>query len=307
MLQKCSIMLPIMLMNSLIITFAHFSSTWSHVYGTPDGFWSIWWWNWLNRVYWRRIRWSWTAPTPRGPAWASVTSILDRLRPPLRSELYRKRELEKPVTNNKKHKAGVANTIDPNTVTLATRVKEFPGKSLVVKSKQLSNYTDTLSCQHRPTTTSSEEYMSLNPNERGFLKLHHSDKAKAVKVVVVLVRIFCKLFYEHYKGREDFSHFLASWYKSRSRQFSMWQPINLRVMYSLFKSKIPQLEVLCLWPPESLKCSISSAIGWSACWSFFPFTRKLNTFTKSLSHFYCDSYEAIIYLKHIQLVTTPQN
>lgn len=86
-----------------------------------------------------------------------VTSILDRLRPPLRSELYRKRELEKPVTNNKKHKAEVANTIDPNTVTPATRVKEFPGKSLAIRSKQLSNYTDTLSCQHRTTTTSSED------------------------------------------------------------------------------------------------------------------------------------------------------
>ena len=57
-------------------------------------------------------------------------SILDKLRPPLRSQRSRKRKIEKPVTTNKKHKAGVANTTDPKTVTPATRVKQFPGEYL---------------------------------------------------------------------------------------------------------------------------------------------------------------------------------
>ena len=52
-------------------------------------------------------------------------SILDKLRPPLRSQLSRKRKIEKPMTTNKKHKAGVANTRDPKTVTPATRVKQY--------------------------------------------------------------------------------------------------------------------------------------------------------------------------------------
>ena len=43
-------------------------------------------------------------------------SILDKLRPPLRSQLSRNRNIEKPVTTNKKHKAGVANTTDPKIV-----------------------------------------------------------------------------------------------------------------------------------------------------------------------------------------------
>ena len=42
--------------------------------------------------------------------------ILDKLRPPLRSQLSRNRKIEKPVTTNKKHKAGVANTTNPKTV-----------------------------------------------------------------------------------------------------------------------------------------------------------------------------------------------
>ena len=64
-------------------------------------------------------------------------SILDKLRPPLRSQLSRKRKIEKPVTTNKKHKAGVANTTDPKTVTPATRVKQFPGEYLAVRSQKL--------------------------------------------------------------------------------------------------------------------------------------------------------------------------
>ena len=43
-------------------------------------------------------------------------SILDKLRPPLRSQRSRNRKIEKPVTTNKKCKAGVANTTNTKTV-----------------------------------------------------------------------------------------------------------------------------------------------------------------------------------------------
>ncbi len=70
---------------------------------------------------------------PQGRA----ASLLDKLRAPLRSELSRKRKVEKPKTANKKHKAGVANTTDPKSVTPATRIKEFPNECLAVRSGKL--------------------------------------------------------------------------------------------------------------------------------------------------------------------------
>ena len=61
-------------------------------------------------------------------------SILDRLKAPTRSQLSRKRKVEKRLSANKKHKA---NTTDPKSVTPAARVEEFPGEYLAVRSGKL--------------------------------------------------------------------------------------------------------------------------------------------------------------------------
>ena len=67
-----------------------------------------------------------------------AVSLLDKLRAPLRSELSRKRKIEKPTTAaNKRHKAGVTNTTDPKSITPAARVKEFPDECLAVRSGKL--------------------------------------------------------------------------------------------------------------------------------------------------------------------------
>ena len=71
---------------------------------------------------------------PTGPA-----SLLDVLKCPIRSELSRKRKIEKATTAsaNKKHKAGASNITDPKTVQPSTRVKQFPGECLAVRGGKL--------------------------------------------------------------------------------------------------------------------------------------------------------------------------
>jgi hypothetical protein len=71
------------------------------------------------------------------PSISTVPSILDKLKAPTRSQLSRKRKVEKPLTANKKHKAGKANTTDPKSVTPAARVEELLGKYLAVRSGKL--------------------------------------------------------------------------------------------------------------------------------------------------------------------------
>lgn len=74
---------------------------------------------------------------PQAQGQGRASSLLDKLRAPLRSELSRKRKVERPKTANKKHKSGVANTTDPKSVTPATRVKQFPNECLAVRSGKL--------------------------------------------------------------------------------------------------------------------------------------------------------------------------
>ena len=66
-------------------------------------------------------------------------SLLDRLKSPTRSELSRKRKVEKPkpTSSIKKHKGGAANVTDPKSVSPTSRVKEFPGECLSVRSGKL--------------------------------------------------------------------------------------------------------------------------------------------------------------------------
>ena len=68
-------------------------------------------------------------------------SLLAHLKCPKRSELSRKRQIEKPKLtcsgSSKKHKPGAANLTDPKSVSPTARVKEFPGECLCIKSGKL--------------------------------------------------------------------------------------------------------------------------------------------------------------------------
>ena len=70
---------------------------------------------------------------------SSSASILDRLKPPQKSDLARKRKIERPKTTgaDKKRKSGALNLTDPKTVSPADRVKQFPGECLEVKHGKL--------------------------------------------------------------------------------------------------------------------------------------------------------------------------
>ena len=70
---------------------------------------------------------------------SSSASILDRLKPPQKSDLARKRKIERPKTTgaDKKRKSGASNLTDPKTVSPADRVKQFPGECLEVKHGKL--------------------------------------------------------------------------------------------------------------------------------------------------------------------------
>ena len=70
---------------------------------------------------------------------SSSASILDRLKPPEKSDLARKRKIERPKTTgaDKKRKSGASNQTDPKTVSPADRVKQFPGECLEAKHGKL--------------------------------------------------------------------------------------------------------------------------------------------------------------------------
>ena len=69
-------------------------------------------------------------------AGCSSQSIIDRLKCPPRSDLSRKRKVEKSSKANKKHKGEVTNRSDPVSV-FPARVKEFPGEYLAVRNEIL--------------------------------------------------------------------------------------------------------------------------------------------------------------------------
>ena len=90
-----------------------------------------------------------TVATPQSPQRRQrpQVSLLERLKCPTKSELSRKRKIEKPTATtcatgssaqaNKKHKVGASNPTDPKNITPVTRVKEFPGEYLFARSGKL--------------------------------------------------------------------------------------------------------------------------------------------------------------------------
>ena len=68
---------------------------------------------------------------------SSSQSLIDRLKCPPRSDLSRKRKVEKSLQANKKHKVGATNRSDPVSVSPSARVKEFSGEYLTVRNKKL--------------------------------------------------------------------------------------------------------------------------------------------------------------------------
>lgn len=70
---------------------------------------------------------------------SSLPSILDRLKAPDKSDLARKRRIERPKTTgaDKRKKSGASNQTDPKTVSPAYRLKQFPGEFLEVRRGKL--------------------------------------------------------------------------------------------------------------------------------------------------------------------------
>ena len=68
-----------------------------------------------------------------------LPSLLDRLRPPTKSDLYRKRKVQslKPTALKKRHQSGTSNPTDPKGVTAHSRLKEFPSEYLIVRNSKL--------------------------------------------------------------------------------------------------------------------------------------------------------------------------
>ena len=65
-------------------------------------------------------------------------SILDRLKAPTKSDLARKRKIERPAAQTKKRESTtVSNETDPKNVTPAQRLKDFPNKCLSVRNGKL--------------------------------------------------------------------------------------------------------------------------------------------------------------------------
>ena len=70
----------------------------------------------------------------------SPPTILNRLKPPQKSDLSQKRKMERPKTTgaDKKRKSGVSNSTNPKTVSSAVRhVKEFTGEYLDIRNEKL--------------------------------------------------------------------------------------------------------------------------------------------------------------------------
>ena len=89
-------------------------------------------------------------PSRRLPKWRTLflapimasnplPSILDRLKAPDKSDLARKRKIERPKTTgaDKRRKSGASNQTDPKTVSPADRLKQFPGEFLEVRHGKL--------------------------------------------------------------------------------------------------------------------------------------------------------------------------
>ena len=68
-----------------------------------------------------------------------LISILDKLKAPTKSDLARKRKVEKPkpTAEAKKRKSTVPNQTDPKTVTPAQRIRDFPNECLEIKNNKL--------------------------------------------------------------------------------------------------------------------------------------------------------------------------
>ena len=65
----------------------------------------------------------------------SHQSLIDRLKCTNRSDLSKKRKIEKPLQVNKKHKFGATNHSGPVGISPSVRVKEFPGEYLILKKR----------------------------------------------------------------------------------------------------------------------------------------------------------------------------
>ena len=75
-----------------------------------------------------------------GESQSSTCSILDKLKAPTKTDLARKRKIEKPKTptaQTKKHKSCVTNLTDPKTVSPIQRIKDFPNEYLAVRNGKL--------------------------------------------------------------------------------------------------------------------------------------------------------------------------
>ena len=75
-----------------------------------------------------------------GECQSSTCSILDKLKAPTKSDLARKRKIEKPKTptaQTKKHKSCVTNLTDPKTVSPIQRIKDFRNERLAVRNGKL--------------------------------------------------------------------------------------------------------------------------------------------------------------------------
>lgn len=84
---------------------------------------------------------------------SSSCTILDKLKAPTKSDLSRKRKIEKPKTAQlKKHKSSVTNQTDPKSVSPAQRVKDFPNECLEVKNGTI------LYCLQRGACSQKEYY-----------------------------------------------------------------------------------------------------------------------------------------------------
>ena len=68
-----------------------------------------------------------------------LSSLLDKLKCPTKSDLCRKRKVQslKPTTVKKHHQPGTSNPTNSKGVTAHTRVKEFPNEYLIVRNSKL--------------------------------------------------------------------------------------------------------------------------------------------------------------------------
>ena len=79
-------------------------------------------------------------PAPVVESQSSACSVLDKLKAPTKSDLARKRKIEKPkmpTAQTKKHKSCVTNQTDPKSISPIQRIKDLPGECLAVRKGKL--------------------------------------------------------------------------------------------------------------------------------------------------------------------------